>query len=60
MVNKPLTEQDFEYPRLIAIKEKVQSAKRLLKEKMSGWNYTEQINRIIDACFQIKDGDDDK
>jgi hypothetical protein len=74
MTDKPLTEKDFQYPyyldaeRLVCYKERVISAKRLLKQKLKvlcnnhlnkqgitvEW---EDIKPVIDACFQIPDGD---
>jgi hypothetical protein len=78
-MNNPLTEQDIIRPpegalreylkdiKLVPI-EKVQSAKRLLKQKLCYKNdflnvvckpgYQCKRCEIIDACFQIDDGDD--
>jgi hypothetical protein len=72
-MDEPLTEQDFgdrifmsesEWERAMDIKEKVQSAKRLLKQRIWERWYDEGLqtdfNEEIDACFQIPDGDDKK
>jgi hypothetical protein len=63
-VNNPLTEQDFCYVEAYfpGIKEKVQSAKRLLKVKLKNvdWEDGDDILRLIDTCFQIQDGDDNE
>ena len=72
-MNAPLTEQDIIRPpegalreylkdiKLVSIEE-VQSAKRLLKHKVYGLYIHGDLMRnlinMIDACFQIPDGDD--
>jgi hypothetical protein len=72
--DNPLTEQDFNkidgVVESAVIREKVASAKRLLLHKIDtelfpGSIYNEdkakmymQIRSMIDACFQIADGDD--
>jgi uncharacterized protein with NRDE domain len=67
-----LTKQDFEHAKFIPeysysgiseaaidfIYEKVQSAKRLLKAELQDMLYPNDADDIIDACFQIPDGDD--
>ncbi len=71
-MDKPLTEKDFEVEGAgapISIRDSVQSAKRLLKQKIFAFGYDQMINKkiqkrimqpfidMVDDSFQI---DDDK
>jgi len=71
MTNTPITEQDIRHWATAKYDldwvpiEKVQSAKRLLKSKISkmipDWSDVgKHVNKQIDACFQIPDGDGKK
>lgn len=73
-MDKPLSEKDIQIipgakygrPTFVSVDD-VQSAKRLLKQKIEGYfwvcydgirDYDErEINEMVDACFQIPDGD---
>jgi hypothetical protein len=67
-MDNPLTEQDFMdmgriTGELMVERDKVQSAKRLLKYKMikylvlsKDWNQN-GVDKVIDACFQIDDNE---